>query len=141
MGKRKTTTGRVFENMVLPALTHGGYRRDTQVNIGQRPGGGAHVVDVVATDSKERRYLISLKWQQTRGTAEQKVAFEAICLADVIVSRPSEFHRAYLVLGGDGWSLRDFYVGGGLKKHLSHGEAVTIVTLESFVGMANSGKL
>ncbi len=141
MSARKTTTGGVLEKMVLHALKHGGYTHQSQVRIGRRPGGGSHVVDVVATDGKGRRYLVSLKWQQTSGTAEQKVPFEAICLADVIANRPSEFHAAYIVLGGDGWTLRNFYVGGGLTKHLTHGRVVKIVTLEAFVAAANSGKL
>ena len=52
-----------------------------------------------------------------------------------------EYDKAYLVLGGDGWTLRDFYVSGGLREHLVHGELVHVMTLESFVGAANQGKL
>ena len=68
-------TGGVLEAMVMPALEHGGYLLEKQVTIGTRCGGGVHKVDAIATKAG-RRTLVSLKWQQTGGTAEQKVPFE-----------------------------------------------------------------
>lgn len=124
--------------MILPALDQGGYRYQTKVNIGQRLGLGRHFVDAVA-ESAGAKYLISLKWQQVSGTAEQKVPFEVICLADAI--KDGEYDGAYLVLGGDGWSLRDFYTSGGLVTHLTRPDLVQIVTLERFVAIANTGRL
>jgi hypothetical protein len=82
---------------------------------------------------------VSQKWQQVGGTAEQKVPFEVICLAEEVLS--GAFHKAYLVLGGDGWSLRDFYTSGGLDRHLTNADRVKVVTLERFVALANKGKL
>jgi hypothetical protein len=101
---RDTRTGGVPEAMVLPALKRGGYNYQAQVKVGKRPGGGTHKVDAVAEKNSEG-ILVSLKWQQSSGTAEQKVPFEIICLADEI--RDGRFQKAYLVLGGDGWTLRD----------------------------------
>lgn len=103
MPPRNTTTGAVLESMVLPALTRGGYQYERQVKIGTRLGGGAHLVDVVATDHNGRRFLVSLKWQQVSGTAEQKVPFEVLCLSEAIHENTGMFDRAYLVLGGPGW--------------------------------------
>ena len=99
------------------------------------------MVDVLATDAQKRKYLISLKWQQVSGTAEQKVPFEAICLAEAIRTGNGEFYKAYLVLGGNGWSLREFYLGGGLDAHLQHSSLVEFRSLESFIALANQGKL
>ncbi|MBI2912657.1 MAG: hypothetical protein HYY03_01915 [Chloroflexi bacterium] len=127
--------------MVLPALTRGGYSYETQKNIGTRLGGRRHIVDVVAEDAGGGQYLVSLKWQQVGGTAEQKVPFEVICLADAILNSKGHFDKAYLVLGGGGWSLRDFFVGGGLSSHLAHSDVVRIMTLEDFVAKANKGEL
>ncbi len=124
--------------MVIPALDHGGYRCRTQVSIGVRPGGGAHKVDVLA-ERDGRAWIISLKWQQVSGTAEQKVPFEVICLAEAVRSGPYE--RAYLVLGGRGWSLREFYVGDGLRRYLTGTDNVSILNLEDFVARANQGNL
>src|SRR5712691_6743950 len=108
MTPRNTTTGGVLEAMILPALKRGGYSHQVQQRIGERFGGGAHVVDVIA-EKDGLKYLVSMKWQQVSGTAEQKVPFEIICLAESVVS--GAFNKAYLVLGGEGWSLRSFYIG------------------------------
>ena len=138
MTPRNTNTGGVLEAMVLPALARGGYDAARQVTVGQRCGGGVHKVDAVATKDGHR-ILVSLKWQQTGGTAEQKVPFEVMCLADAV--RGQHAVRAYLVLGGDGWTLRDYYTSGALSEHLVHAALVRVVTLEAFVRLANNGAL
>ncbi len=140
MSPRDTRTGAVLENMVLHALDLGGYGHMKQQDVGQRPGGRKHKVDVVA-NKDDKTVLISLKWQQVSGTAEQKVPFEVICLAEAVKNSGQAFQKAYLVLGGEGWTLRDFYVNGGLQKHLRYGDFVEILTLERFVARANSGDL
>lgn len=124
--------------MILPALKRGGYAYLTQQHIGDRFGGGRHFVDVVA-EKNGLKYLVSLKWQQVSGTAEQKVPFEVICLADAV--RQGTYDKAYLVLGGEGWKLRNFFVGGGLKSYLVDADTVDILTLEGFVARANQGEL
>jgi hypothetical protein len=138
MTPRDTRTGGVLEAMILPALRRGGYEYKTQVKIGKRPGGGTHKIDAVAEKGGET-ILVSLKWQQVGGTAEQKVPFEVICLAEEI--RQRKFQKAYLALGGDGWTLREFYTSGGLQAHLTHADKVQVLTLERFVALANQGKL
>jgi PD-(D/E)XK nuclease superfamily domain len=138
MSPRDTRTGSVLEDMVLPALARGGYEVQRQALVHDRPGGHRHKVDAVA--SKDGRHvLISLKWQQVSGTAEQKVPFEVICLA--IAVRADNFARAYLVLGGEGWTLRDYFTSGALAEHLKDCDDVEIVTLENFIALANSGRL
>lgn len=141
MAPRDTSTGWVLEQMILPSLYHGGYRYETQVYIGRRFGGGKHVVDVLAEDSQGHKIIISLKWQQVSGTAEQKVPFEAMCLAEAILTNKDTYQKAYLVLGGEGWKLRHFFIGGGLDRHLRYGELVNIITLENFIAQANQGNL
>jgi hypothetical protein len=49
--------------------------------------------------------------------------------------------KAYLVLGGEGWTLRKFYTEGGLASHLTHSQDVEILTLESFIARANRAQL
>jgi DNA adenine methylase len=140
MSPRDTRTGGVLESMIQHALNLGGYKSSSQVVIGTRLGGRKHKVDRIAEKNGEA-FLISLKWQQGGGTAEQKVPFEIICLMDAVRNSGGAFKKAYLVLGGEGWSLRDLYVGGGLDQYLNYSELVTIVTLEQFVALANKGKL
>jgi hypothetical protein len=69
--------------MVIPALEGGGYSVQKRVEVGTRLGGGKHIVDVLA-EKDRRRLIVSLKWQQVSGTAEQKVPFEVICLEDAL---------------------------------------------------------
>lgn len=135
-----TATGGVLEAMILPALTHGGYAFEKQVVIGNRPTGRAHRVDVVASKDGTS-FIVSLKWQQGSGTAEQKVPFEVMCLIDALRDEPRTYAKAYLVLGGAGWTTRDFYVNGGLLPFMPDAGDVVITTLEDFVGRANRGRL
>ena len=138
MTPRNTNTGGVLEAMVLPALTRGGYAYAKQIRVGQRCGSGVHKVDAIATKGDDK-ILISLKWQQTGGTTEQKVSFEVMCLADAV--RAQRCARAYLVLGGDRWTLRDYYTSGALAEHLIHAKLVHVVILEAFVRLANNGQI
>lgn len=138
MSPGNTRTGGVLERMVLPALDQGGYSYRVQVKLGQRLGCGNHFVDAVA-EKDGRKFLVSVKWQQVSGTAEQKVPFEVICLVEAMAA--GHYDRAYVVLGGEGWKLRGFYTGGGLKKYLKDADKVEVLTLESFVARANQGKL
>ena len=139
--RRNTTTGAVLEQMVLPALERGGYEYFRQVDIGERLGGGKHIVDLVAYNQDGKGYLVSMKWQQTSGTAEQKVPFEAMCLIEAVRSEPDRYGKAYLVLGGTGWTLRGFFTEGGLLPFLRDDGLVSILTLEAFVAKANRGML
>ena len=138
MSPRDTRTGGVLEAMILPALVRGGYAVKPQVETGTRPGGRRHVIDAVAEKSDEE-ILVSLKWQQTSGTAEQKVPFEIMCLADAV--RHGSATRAYLVLGGDGWTLREYFISGALAEHLTYASLVRVVTLEAFIRLANNSQL
>ena len=135
---RDTKTGSVLEAVILPALSAGGYPVQTQAIVGKRPGGRNHKVDAVVS-APDGPVLLSLKWQQVGGTAEQKVPFEVICLAMAV--RTGGYRRAYLVLGGEGWTLRNFYVSGGLSEHLVDSAQVKIVTLEGFIALVNRTKL
>lgn len=140
MSPGSTRTGGVLEAMVLPALAQGGYAYETHVTVGKRVGLGRHIVDVVAVKGGAK-LLVSMKWQQVSGTAEQKVPFEVICLLDAMDTNPGTYAKAYVVLGGEGWKLRDFYTGGGLNKYLMGADNVEVMRLEAFVARANQGKL
>lgn len=140
MSPGSTRTGGVLEDMVLPALRHGGYACQVQANVGKRLGLGAHKVDCIAAKDG-RSVLISVKWQQVSGTAEQKVPFEVISLLDAMDSNRGIFAKAYVVLGGEGWKLRGFYTSGGLIKYISYADRLEILSLEGFVARANQGKL
>ena len=140
MARRNTTTGAVMEAMVLPALERGGYKVRRGVNVGTRFGVSRHRIDIHVEDGDGRIYLVSLKWQQVQGTAEQKIPFEIICLADLLINDES-YYKAYLALGGEGWRFKDFYLSGSLNPYLTNADMVSVVSLERFVGLANDGRL
>lgn len=124
--------------MVLPALRRCGYTWTEQTCVGCRPGGRKHKVDLVVSRDGTTM-LVSVKWQEASGTAEQKVPFEVMCLADAL--KEGTYSKAYLVLGGPGWTLRDWYVSGALRQRLVDADNVDVVTLEMFVARANQGRL
>ena len=93
-----------------------------------------HFVDVIA-EKDGKRFLVSLKWQQLSGTAEQKVPFEVISLADAVTK--DGFTKAYLVVG----DVTRLLYGGGLASHRVAADKVSILTREHFVASANQGKL
>ena len=139
MSPRDTTTGGVLESMIFPALVRGGYRGTKQVNIGIAPGDKKHRIDVLVDTDSGDKILVSMKWQQSTGTAEEKVPFEVIKLIHAL--KTGNYKTAYLVLGGNGWSIKNFYLKGGLKDYIPDSDKVHIVDLDSFVALANSGKL
>src|SRR6185503_1251762 len=97
MTPRDTRTGDVLEEMILPSLGRGGYSFQKSQDIGRRPGEGKHIVDAIATKNG-RSILISSKWQQVGGTAEQKIPFEVICLMKAIRDSLGKYQKAYLIL-------------------------------------------
>lgn len=139
--KKQSGTGRVLERAVIPALEQGGYSIQEQVVIGQRVTGLMHRIDILATNCRKVSFLVSLKWQQVGGTAEVKVPFEVICLKDAIAHSQGAFQHAYLVLGGTAWTTRDFFMSDEFEGYLPHRDLVTILTLEEFMALANSGQL
>ncbi|WP_310795017.1 PD-(D/E)XK nuclease superfamily protein [Desulfofundulus thermocisternus] len=86
--------------------------------------------------------MVSAKWQQVRGTAEQKLLYEIASLISII--RNSDKHRkAYVVLGGTGFSrgARSFLLHNKHLEVLADGYPVEVISLEGFLARANKGEL
>ena len=133
---RNTTTGKDFEKTIAKHLTQAGYTVQSQVQVGTRPNSGRHYIDLIAKKDKHS-FLISLKWQQTTGTAEQKVPYEMICLSEALKQSRGAHHKAFLVLGGEGWTLKKFYLSGGLDRHLTLDQPVELLSAEAFLNRAH----
>ena len=43
-----------------------------------------------------------------------------MCLIEAVLGEPERYEKAYLVLGGPAWTLRDFFTDGGLQPYLRH---------------------
>lgn len=141
MAPRDTSTGKVHESMTLPALIRGGYSYERQVAIGEKLGGGMYRVDILVTAPNGEQIPVSLKWQEVRGTAEEKVPFDVMCLADLIHKSQGKFTRAYVVLGGVKWKRRGYYLSGDIAQYLKNCDMVKMISLEEFVAKANSKQL
>lgn len=133
MSPRDTGTGEVLEQTITSARRRGGYEFKAQAYIGERPGGRRHKVDYVVAKLGQKTILISSKYQHVGGTAEQKIPFEVISLVKAIHGREGRFERAYIVLGGKGWTLRELYTSGGLDVYLKDPELVKTVSLDQFM--------
>lgn len=127
--------------MVEEALKAGDYKvAKPKQPVGTKPSGGKYRVDRIVERPDGSLFLLSLKWQQVGGTTEEKIPYEVITLAHVLEEQ-GRFSAAYLVLGGHGWTLREFYAHGGLDPYLRKAEHVRILDLEDFVAKANRGQL
>ncbi len=73
------------------------------------------------------------------GTAEQKVPFEIICFADILLEN-NKYEKVYLILGGNGWTLKEYYLSGKLEKHLTYSKLVKIIDLYNFIARSNKGE-
>lgn len=110
---RGTGTGGQFERAVAAILQRCQVPFLSQVEVGEKPGGGKHRVDHVVTLSSGQELLVSCKTQNVGGTAEEKIPFELVKLAHTVFDNPDRWGEyAVLVLDGDGWS-------SGIKKMLN----------------------
>lgn len=134
-----TSSGLVIEKMLIPVLESAGYSYRKRYLAGDRPNGGKHYCDLVVED-EGKQILISVKWQQVSGTAEQKIPYELICLKYLLENHSSRYSRAYLVLGGSGWTLKEFYLSGKLRDFLNY-DGVQIVDLDGFIARVNKRSL
>lgn len=137
---RNTTTGKGFEQLIAKQLTEAGYAVESQVQVGTRPNSGRHYIDLVVKKD-QHSFLVSLKWQQSSGTAEQKIPYEMICLSEALKQSRGAHNQAFLVLGGEGWTLKEFYLSGGLDRHLSLDQPVELLSAETFLERAKNDQL
>lgn len=113
---KKSSSGIAFQRIVAECVrrscTANGLELKNEVIVGTRPGGGRHRVDfdIWKADDENKRALLSCKYQETSGTAEEKIPYEVIKLIHTMES-DLRYRRAWLVLGGVGFSdqLVQFY--------------------------------
>lgn len=147
MPKSGINTGTVFEQLFNTVLPLKGYRivdkPEYEPFIPLSISGGRHIPDKVIETTDGRWLILSKKWQETRGTAEQKIPFEVIKLIHTIKNSNNKFPYAYLILGGEGWTpnLKSFYLSGGLNQYINGFELVHIVNSDQFLTLINRNKL
>lgn len=131
MSPRNTRTGVIFERVIIPALQgqadfYEFFARGQKTGKGTNPRalpdpfrpGGKHVLDILVREKPSGTKIgIAVKWQQSSGTAEEKIALEFIRLAKFVEG--GHLDRGYIVIGGTGWTLMDYFLGPEFPKEFS----------------------
>lgn len=126
---RNTTTGISYENYIKRLLeTHTQYRVRCGVSIGKKRNDDDHKVDMVLNEKE----LVSLKYQKTKGTAEEKIPFEVIKLQHAIDDYG--YKNATIVLAGedDAWTLKEAYLRGEYINRIDSPD-VRLISHEQFL--------
>ncbi len=145
---RNTSTGKDAEKSIVMSLERGGYSFNSQVKIPNiRPNNKNYIIDYIAKKGT-KKIGIEMKWQQSDGTTEEKIPYALILL--LILYEKKIIDKGYLVLGGSdqdrvrnrkGWTLRKYYLTGGLEKFIKYKGKIDILTIEEFQADANQSKL
>lgn len=147
MTKVSNNTWLMFEQLFNTVLPLKGYRvvekKEYEPFVPLSISGGRHIPDKVIETPDGRWLILSKKWQESRGTAEQKIPFELIKLIDTINNSNTRFSSAYLILGGEGWTseLKSFYLKGGLNQYINGHNLVRIVNSDQFLTLLGRNKL
>lgn len=108
---RDTSTGTKYEKQVEQLLNEN-YQYQSQVVIGKKRNGGNHRVDLIIDKT-----LISLKHQEVKGTAEEKVPFEFMKLQQAV--NDYNYDNAIIVLSGEsGWTWKKYYLSQEFKNQM-----------------------
>lgn len=142
-GSVGTKTGSTLEVTVEAVLINNSYAVSKQQVVGTKPGGGKHRADIVGMRPNGSKFLVSLKWQQTAGSAEEKIPFEVIKLLHALRESREAFDKAYIVVGGDGFNagLVEFYLSDEFRSYIRESEKIEILTLNDIITRANRGAL
>lgn len=128
---RNTTTGGVFEKRIEELLEDfSEHSFERQVNIGLKRNGGKHIVDILLNGSE----LISLKYQQVLGSAEQKIPFEFMALQHAIDDYG--YKSATIVISGpdSAWKWKDYYLSDEFSSQMKQiYPDVNIIELKDFM--------
>lgn len=115
---QNTKSGLHYENKIKCSLerSNKNYRMRTRFDIGKKRNGGQHKIDILLNEKE----LISIKYQKTGGTAEEKIPYEVMKLQWAIEDYP-QFTDATIILGGndDAWTLKDYYLSDEFMEYMN----------------------
>lgn len=139
--KKKSGSGSVFEKQVLVLLESQGWEVDSQYELGYRLGKKSkYRVDIVAGNDSDA-ILISCKYQDSAGTAIDKIPYEYMSLLHAVEA--NRLSAAYLVVFGKELSNHYFLNEGlkELKNYMRMDERVKILTFEEFQSLIVTGAI
>lgn len=138
-----TRSGNTFEQIIEAVLKQNypdQFRR--HIAIGHQLFGGKYIADFVL-DTPEGKVIISAKWQQVSGTAEQKLLYEIASLIKIVKESSGQIRKAYVVLDGPGFSktAKSFLLKQGHVDYLQDGNLVEVLDVANFTARANQKTL
>ena len=134
-GGSGTRTGTGQELMIESVLKFNQYNYEKQIFIGKQLFNNRYKADFIINNS----IIVSLKWQQVAGTAEQKVIYEIASLIKIIETSDI-FTKAYLVIGGNGFSSnsKNYLFNQEHRKISKNGDLVENISVEDFIANLNN---
>ena len=137
-GGSGTRTGTGQEIMIESLLKYNNYNYEKQIFIGNQLFNNRYKADFVIDNS----IIVSLKWQQVPGTAEQKVIYEIASLIKII-GESDKYKMAYLVIGGNGFSsnAKEYLFSQRYTDILKNGDLVRSISVEDFIARLNNNNL
>ncbi len=140
-------TWQLFENILDDALTKKGYTvlDNKSLNLKCSFTGRKHLPDKLIQTQTEEIIVLSKKWQESRGTAEEKVIYEIFKLLDLLNNQEYKIKSCYIILGGMGWSkqLKEYYLSHKWNNFLENDfkNKVKIVIFDEILTLINKGLL
>ncbi len=123
------------------ALNRAGYMVARDVSVGEIFDDRNQKVHMQASNTQSGGvHFITLQGQNQSGTTSEKVPLSAMKLIE-LARRSSQCTRHYLVLYGNDWKLKRFYLNDGLAKFLMDSHFVKVVSIDKFLELANQGQL
>lgn len=141
MRRKKLTLREITEGTLASALREARYWWAHEKPSNRRQAKDACEIALSVWRPRGKRFLVWVRWRRKVGSGDETVPFDVICLTRAVLERPEGFARAYLVLGGLGWKMHDFYVAGGLKQYLVNPDLVRIVSYEQFLDLVRKRAL
>lgn len=139
--KKKMTSGYLFENQIRILFESSGWEVDSQVDVGVRLGKKSKFkVDLVAGNDSDA-ILISCKYQDSQGTAIDKIPYEYMSLLHAV--EKNNMSCAFIVTFGK--VLHDnYFLNDGLKElqgYMRVSEKIRVVSFSSLQEMVLTGSL
>lgn len=102
------TTGKTYRHTLSAFMRECGYDVAEDMPVGEKIDGNIMKAQCVINPNRKRRTLVFVRTQTVRGSAENRVPFDVINIADNMKAG----EKAYLVLSGKGWQLekKKFFV-------------------------------